>query len=172
MARNKLTSIRLGQSIAEEKQLLAEEKWIIEILADINRNKNSLQIERLHFEHVKSQILKGNKTDPTDLNLLTNLDKNEALPSQIGIQELAEKLSDKNFWSEQPLNISGYEVAAGLDEVACNNEKLNLSMTTSVFANRDLDSYDMEEEEDDEEEEDVGLDNCEIDMNMFMHGDP
>ncbi|CAH0596525.1 unnamed protein product [Chrysodeixis includens] len=164
MTRTKLGgSSRLGQNIAEERQLLAEEKWIIEILKEIKRHKNSLQIERLHFEHVKAQILTGN-TDPSDTKLPTAAESTEELPTEASIQEYTAKLSDR--WADKPLD-DGLNGIAGLDDIACNNETLNLSMTTSVFANRDLNSFGIEEEEDEEE---MDMDNCEIDMNMFMNG--
>ncbi|CAG9135421.1 unnamed protein product [Plutella xylostella] len=157
-----------GKRIAQEAQLLAEEKWIVDALRKIRSERNGLQIERLQLESMLTQLKYGKVSETAT---------NDAVPQPIGPQSTAtleEKLLQSRsdtmamFSVSQPMVEKSSEVQI-LDEGVCNFEELNLCVTNPVLNRKGaLDSYNMdfdEEEEDDENE----TDNVLIDMNMFMN---
>ncbi|XP_004925798.1 uncharacterized protein LOC101745903 [Bombyx mori] len=136
----KMSAVKLNKRIAEETQLLAEEKWITDALSKIKKQRNCLQIERLHLESMKSQ-LKLKKSAQQNSNVESNVEQ----PS-----------------TESPTREFEFEVPIINED--CNNEELNLSMGNLV----DTVYYDVEVEEDEDEE--INGDDLLIDMNMFMNG--
>lgn len=141
-----MSGIRLTRRLAEETQLLAEEKWITEALNKIKKQRNCLQIERLHLEGMKAQV-------KIDLDKKGRENKPESSGPDISLANL-----------QKPSN----EFLVRLDEESCNKEKLNLAVNDNLFGNTlDLPSFNMEEEEEDDDlSEDVF-----IDMNMLMNGE-
>lgn len=133
-------AVSLFKRIAEETQLLAEEKWITDALSKIKKQRNCLQIERLHLESMKSQ-LKLKKSAQQNSNMESNVEQ----PS-----------------TESPTREFEFEVPIINED--CNNEELNLSIGNLV----DTVYYDVEVEEDEDEE--INGDDLLIDMNMFMNG--
>lgn len=136
----KMSAVKLNKRIAEETQLLAEEKWITDALSKIKKQRNCLQIERLHLESMKSQ-LKLKKSAQQNSNMESNVEQ----PS-----------------TESPTREFEFEVPIINED--CNNEELNLSIGNLV----DTVYYDVEVEEDEDEE--INGDDLLIDMNMFMNG--
>lgn len=136
----KMSAVKLNKRIAEETQLLAEEKWITDALSKIKKQRNCLQIERLHLESMKSQ-LKLKKSAQQNSNVESNVEQ----PS-----------------TESPTREFEFEVPIINED--CNNEELNLSIGNLV----DTVYYDVEVEEDEDEE--INGDDLLIDMNMFMNG--
>ncbi|KAL0818683.1 hypothetical protein ABMA28_008030 [Loxostege sticticalis] len=145
----------LTHRIAEETQLLAEEKWIVEALNKIKTQRNCLQIERLQLESMKSQLRK---------------------PATKGVAVAKIPDSPKTFTLSMMQNMSAPKPTAPNTpnrkfleaEAACNTEQLNLGVTHSVFNSTPSEQFVMEE--DDEEEEEVeDCDDLLLDMNMFMN---
>ncbi|KAJ8711986.1 hypothetical protein PYW08_008940 [Mythimna loreyi] len=158
---------RLSQRIAQEAQLLAEEKWIIETLRKLKQQRNSLQIERLHLENLRATL--KNK----DLRNLITAEKPAAV-----VPETSSQAPEQAAPPEEQMitTLSQFDVPmAGIDDEMCNNVKLNLSVTDSVFTNQQFNTLDMEEDEEDldnglGDEEDI--ENTLIDMNMLMQANP
>lgn len=143
---------RINQRIAEEAQLLAEEKWIIDALKKIKAQRNGLQIERLHFESMRSKIIaEQNKsqsasgTSAEKPNLVELTDSQEIpTPQNDTLKSNVSTLMDYNEF--------------------CNSEELNLAVSNSIFDNH-LYGADCDEEEDEED-----MENCLLDMDLLMSG--
>ncbi|XP_038221230.1 uncharacterized protein LOC119839105 [Zerene cesonia] len=144
---SRMTAHKLQKHIAEETQLLAEEKWLIKTLNIIKKERNSLQIERLHLESLKMQ---AQGLQPKSSNV-------EAEPSTSVVNLMQ---NTKGINSGETLVFE--EDAEFANNVACNEESLNLTVTNSVF-DKINDDFIMEEDEDDD-------DDVIIDMNMLMNG--
>ncbi|CAH4027366.1 uncharacterized protein LOC123709889 [Pieris brassicae] len=136
---------KLQWQIAQETQLLAEERWIIKALQLVKKERNSLQIERLSLESIKMQRTQGSQK----VNKSTT---NEPSASLIDIM--------KNFKKSNSEDMIVYEENM---TTACNEEELNLTCSNSVFGH-------MSEEEDIEEEED--LDFLIENMNSIINTEP
>ncbi|CAH0731296.1 unnamed protein product, partial [Brenthis ino] len=142
---------KLGFRISEEVQLLAEEKWIVEALAQIKNQRNCLQIERLHLESLKSKLKTSQSKNVPETNLNIQEDS-VASTSAVNIMQTVStgKANDKEM---------------KINEEFCNEEELNLMVSTPAFMkSNNNDDFNMEE---DEEESD---DDMFIDMNMLMNG--
>ncbi|KAG6451350.1 uncharacterized protein LOC115444344 [Manduca sexta] len=136
---------KLNQRIAEESQLLAEERWIKEALTKIKNQRNCLQIERLHLESMKGQL-------KLDADKFQN--KSSAPEKPLSDEILGRRMRD-SIEFEVPI----------IDE-GC-NEELNLDVNNHGFGNlMEGNNFNIEEEED----EDMGDEDLLIDMNMFMNG--
>ncbi|CAG4985438.1 unnamed protein product [Colias eurytheme] len=143
---SRMSAHKLQKQIAEETQLLAEEKWLIKTLNIIKKERNSLQIERLQLESIKMQ---AQGLQPKTSNV-----EAEPSTSAVNLMQTTKGISssEKLAFEEEP------EYA---NNVACNEESLNLTITDSVF-DKINDDFNMEEDEDDD-------DDVIIDMNMLMN---
>ncbi|XP_022127640.2 uncharacterized protein LOC111001886 [Pieris rapae] len=121
---------KLQWQIAQETQLLSEERWIIKALQLVKRERNSLQIERLSLESIKMQRTQGSQK-------LNKSSTHEPSASLIDIM--------KNY---KKSNSEDMIVCEEHMTTTCNEEKLNLTCSNSIFGP-------MSEEEDMEEEEDL-----------------
>ncbi|XP_050679433.1 uncharacterized protein LOC126975547 [Leptidea sinapis] len=149
---SKYTVFNLHRRIAEESQLLAEEKWLIKTLAKIKNERNSLQIERLELESMKlrqSGTLTSNVNDTASTKSVVNLMHN-AQSAHSGDQIIFDCIENNRGNND------------------CNTEPLNLRVTNSVFGDMCLDENCFEEEEDDDED-DAAMDMI-MDINMMMNG--
>ncbi|CAF4881207.1 unnamed protein product [Pieris macdunnoughi] len=136
---------KLQWQIAQETQLLAEERWIIKALQLVKKERNSLQIERLSLESIKMQRTQGSqKTNKST--------SNEPSTSLIDIM--------KNLKQPNSGDMIVYEETL---TTTCNEEELNLTCSNSIFGP-------MYEEEDMEEEED--LDFLMENMNTIINTEP
>ncbi|XP_045503841.1 uncharacterized protein LOC123700639 [Colias croceus] len=143
---SRMSAHKLQKQIAEETQLLAEEKWLIKTLNIIKKERNGLQIERLQLESIKMQ---AQGLQPKTSNV-----EAEPSTSAVNLMQTTKGISssEKLAFEEEP------EYA---NNVACNEESLNLNITDSVF-DKINDDFNMEEDEDDD-------DDVIIDMNMLMN---
>ncbi|XP_021191047.3 uncharacterized protein LOC110376780 [Helicoverpa armigera] len=162
---------RLNQRIAEEAQLLAEEKWIIEALRKVKQQRNGLQIERLHLENLKATINREELRSIISSDIAVNKDS-ETAQSQ---SAEADKPTAPDYPLTEIIPVTNLALldgpVAGIDDEMCNTEKLNLSVTNSVFTNQHMASLDIEEDDDDLDnalEDDEDMENCLIEMNMLM----
>ncbi|CAB3233032.1 unnamed protein product [Arctia plantaginis] len=152
---------KLNQRIAEEAQLLAEEKWIIGALKKIKAQKNGLQIERLHLESMRAKLLEVLNPEQT---IEISVPASTAINTDEEIQETAAKIPNvqevntcfmvSEDASQQNLN----------NDELCNTEELNLSVTNSIFRSEPYGAAC------DEEEEEEDMENCILDMDMLMSG--
>ncbi|KAF9794949.1 hypothetical protein SFRURICE_005184 [Spodoptera frugiperda] len=193
-------STRLSQKIAEEAQLLAEEKWIIDALRKLKQQRNGLQIEKLHLENLRASVLNEElknslSSAPSGVvtavpTAITPSSVTATLPNtNITIIPINVTAKDNSNKSSQPTTSKSPELSlpdepsipvtssqfdvplSNIDDEICNTEKLNLSVTDSVFANRNMNRSDMEEDEEDLDnglEDDEDMENCLIEMNMLM----
>ncbi|XP_022815487.1 uncharacterized protein LOC111348820 [Spodoptera litura] len=192
-------STHLSQKIAEEAQLLAEEKWIIDALRKLKQQRNSLQIEKLHLENLRASVLNEELKNslssapstvvatvpstatliqtsvaPTPQNTKSTLSSNATDNSNETSQPATSRSPVPTSADIQsiPMTPSEFDMPfSNIDDEICNTEKLNLSVTDSVFANRNMNRSDMEEDEEDLEnglEDDEDMENCLIEMNMLM----
>uniref|UniRef100_A0A2A4K4X1 Uncharacterized protein n=1 Tax=Heliothis virescens TaxID=7102 RepID=A0A2A4K4X1_HELVI len=160
---------RLSQRIAEEAQLLAEEKWIIEALRKIKQQRNGLQIERLHLENLKATINKEELRHIISTDTVVNKDSETPQPPAAEVDTSTTAETDIIPVS----NLALFDgPVAGIDDEMCNTETLNLSVTNSVFTSQHMSSLEMEEDDDDDLdnglEDDEDMENCLIEMNMLM----
>nr|XP_032522139.1 uncharacterized protein LOC116773782 isoform X1 [Danaus plexippus plexippus] len=141
---------KLGYRISEEVQLLAEKKWIIDALAKIKNQRNSLQIERLHLESLKAKLnINTNKKDTnTSKDGGVESSSSSALNLMKNYNSGKKPILDDNLLQED-LN----------DEAMCNDEELNLGIS-----NMDYGKIDNTEEDEGSDEDML------IDMNMLMNG--
>ncbi|XP_075984560.1 uncharacterized protein LOC142982105 isoform X2 [Anticarsia gemmatalis] len=138
----------LSQRIAEEAQLLAEEKWIIDALKKIKMQRNALAIERLQLESIKGKILARAHN------------KNQA--PEAGSSSAEAAMSDAA--DKEPFDIDEHmRNMTDIDDPS-NLEELNLTVTDSVF--KSSNPYGGC----DEEEEDEDLENCLLDIDLLMSG--
>ncbi|CAK1553367.1 unnamed protein product [Leptosia nina] len=129
----------------EEGQLLAEEKWIIQALNLIKKERNCLQIEKLQLESLKMQ--QSQRQEKLKI-------KTDIIPST-SIIELMKSNKKSNSG-----DLIMYEEMDAITS-ACNDEELHLAATTPVFG--DMSEAENIETEEEEEEMDVM-----IDINMLM----
>ncbi|PZC77432.1 hypothetical protein B5X24_HaOG203382 [Helicoverpa armigera] len=167
----KRATARLNQRIAEEAQLLAEEKWIIEALRKVKQQRNGLQIERLHLENLKATINREELRSIISSDVAVNKDS-ETAQSQ---SAEADTPTAPDYPLTEIIPVTNLALldgpVAGIDDEMCNTEKLNLSVTNSVFTNQHMASLDIEEDDDDLDnalEDDEDMENCLIEMNMLM----
>ncbi|CAG9793189.1 unnamed protein product [Diatraea saccharalis] len=145
--------------VAEEAHLLSEEKWILEALDKIKKQRNCLQIERLQLESMKNQLKNSsNKIVDNDVMIQSNLEKTP-VTFTMDMMQKASGLEPQDIKAKEHLLVA---------ESVCNKEELNLNVTNSSFSQIPAIEVDAEEYEDEYDEED-GEDLL-IDMNMFMHG--
>ncbi|KAH9642598.1 hypothetical protein HF086_011191 [Spodoptera exigua] len=194
-------SSRLSQKIAEEAQLLEEEKWIIDALRKLKQQRNGLQIEKLHLENLRASVLNedlknrlsapsnvatistnvatlqtGVTATPLSANSTTASNNDTSIGNSNEAGQPGPSMSLVPSPPEEPsvpiTSSSQFEVPLNnIDDDICNTEKLNLSVTDSVFANRNMNRSDMEEDEEDMEnglEDDEDMENYLIEMNMLM----
>ncbi|XP_063382744.1 uncharacterized protein LOC134669129 [Cydia fagiglandana] len=144
---------RISVRLAEEKQLLAEEKWIINALSKVRKERNRLQIDRLELENQKMQLMKRSRSQATPARPESPSEKVMKLMSSASTSASIPELEDL-----------AHEISK---EALCNEQELNLTVTNPLLS---LD-YNMVEEEVDSEGSD-DADKVLLDMNMFMNGDP
>ncbi|KAI5645052.1 histone deacetylase domain-containing protein [Phthorimaea operculella] len=156
-------SERIGDRIAEEAQLLAEEKWIIEALNQIKKQRNALQIERLQLEShaAKLRQKKNLENKRTQASAQAEVAKEQQNPPAV---QTPGKTRD-NIQFEVPIASEALDALQILDFDACNDEELDLAVSESVFSNEQRRNVQEYEEDDDEDD---GGDTL-IDMNMFMN---
>ncbi|KAI8437289.1 hypothetical protein MSG28_011661 [Choristoneura fumiferana] len=156
---------RLSSRIAEEKQLLAEEKWIIDALNKIRSQRNGLQIERLELESLKTQLMMSNRS------LLSP--STTPAPSEPSTLDTALKMMTSNPSASRAPNTELEEALfSQIVDTGCNEEALNLTVTNPVLS-LNFENFNVEEEDDDasdESQDENTSDNMLIDMNMFMNG--
>ncbi|KAJ8709427.1 hypothetical protein PYW07_009253 [Mythimna separata] len=172
----------LSERIAQEAQLLAEEKWIIDTLKKLKKQKNCLQIERLHLENLRTQLRSKYKLRKQLLLAKAAMNVVPEPSSQASAPQVPTQVAQAPRPAPEPeeptvvTTLSQFDVpVAGIDDEMCNNVTLDLSVTDSVFTNQKLRTLDMEEDEEDldndlGEEED--MENTLIDMNMLMQAQP
>ncbi|XP_041982830.1 uncharacterized protein LOC121735897 [Aricia agestis] len=151
---------KLGNKLAEEMQLLAEEKWILDALNKIKKQRNCLQIERLQLESLKAEINSAPGEARTQSNNI-----NETSPTSANVQSSTLDLMQ----SKRPKLDSGQsteDIEQNHNyEMDCNMEELDLIVSTPVFKRpTDMDLFTEEEDSDDDD------DNVAIDINMLMNG--
>lgn len=112
---------KLNNRVAEESQLLLEQKWLIDALAKIKSQRNCLQIERLVLESLKLQGKIG-----------TAGSSNKQTPPQKPAMEYVDFTSGFDY-----------------DEEFCNNEQLNLETDRNMFSRMATRTPFMEEDEED-----------------------
>lgn len=193
-------STRLSQKIAEEAQLLAEEKWIIDALRKLKQQRNGLQIEKLHLENLRASVLNEELKNslssvpsavvtavptaitPSSVTATLQNTNITVIPINVTTKDNSNKRSQPTTSKSPELSLpdepcisvtsSQFDVPlSNIDDEICNTEKLNLSVTDSVFANRNMNRSDMEEDEEDLDnglEDDEDMENCLIEMNMLM----
>ncbi|XP_063636057.1 uncharacterized protein LOC134806656 [Cydia splendana] len=145
---------RISVRIAEEKQLLAEEKWIINALTKVRKERNRLQIDRLELENQKMQLMKRSRSQATPARPETPSEKVMKLMNSASTSASIPELEDL-----------AHEISK---EALCNEQELNLTVTNPILS---LNYNNMVEEEVDSEGSD-DADRVLLDMNMFMNGDP
>ncbi|CAG9568409.1 unnamed protein product [Danaus chrysippus] len=142
---------KLGHRISEEVQLLAEKKWIIDALAKIKNQRNSLQIERLHLESLKAKLnINTNKKDT---------DRSKDTGVELSSSSALNLMQNYNSGKKPILDDNSLQVDLN-DEAMCNDEELNLGISNMDYGKIE----NMEEDEESDEE------NMLIDMNMLMNG--
>ncbi|KAJ2948013.1 hypothetical protein O0L34_g9807 [Tuta absoluta] len=155
---------RIEDHIAEEAQLLAEEKWLIEALQKIKRQRNCLQIERLQLEsRLAKARLKNKRIGQTTGK--TDEPHKPQFTSTVQSTVATPRRTRDSIEFEEPIAEEVIDAVQNLDFDACNDEELDLAVSKSVFSHELKKNVQEEYEEDDDDD---GGDTL-IDMNMFMN---
>ncbi|XP_049883491.1 uncharacterized protein LOC126378967 isoform X2 [Pectinophora gossypiella] len=150
--------------MAEEAQLQAEEKWLVETLTRIKHQKNCLHIERLHLEGLKAKHLREGTSNAGDIEKQDRIkdDFDQKLKSLKEQEQTQNKGGKSDIDSSAQLNACK-KLEDNIVDTKCNEEELNLAVSKSAYA-YNLACNNFEESDEDEEEDDVMVD---IDMFMF-----